>query len=66
VSRYHNGAAGGGGSLRAFADENYPLDPIDKDQIVQALISGAIFDVALAQPLRHLGAALCAAGSCIL
>jgi hypothetical protein len=79
--------------LRAFADEDYPLDPTDKDQTVQALISGAIFDVSdaqrldrlsefglndpgaelkagaagpLVQPLRHLGAAPCAARPCIL
>jgi hypothetical protein len=56
----------GGGSLRAFADEAYPLDATDKDQTAQALILGAIFDVPLAQPLRHLGAVLCATGSCIL
>jgi hypothetical protein len=66
VSHYDNGAAGRRGSLWAFADEAYPLDATDKDQTAQALILGAIFDVPLAQPLRHLGAALWGTGSCIL
>jgi hypothetical protein len=49
----------GGGSLRAFADEAYPLDATDKDQTAQALILGAIFDVPLAQPSAPLGLAFC-------
>jgi hypothetical protein len=56
----------GGGSLRAFADEAYPLDATDKDQTAQALILGAVFDVPLANPCATLAQALCATGSCIL